>query len=50
MGLPLKSLHGFGVPAESYGFANKQSAPVNPAAVDRRPRCCVPVHLRDPSA
>jgi len=26
MGLPLKSLQGFGVPAESYGFANKQLA------------------------
>jgi hypothetical protein len=26
MGLPLKSLQGFGVPAESYGFANKRLA------------------------
>ena len=26
MGLPLKSLQGFGVPTESYGFANKQLA------------------------
>ena len=26
MGLPLKSLEGFGVPAESYGFANKRLA------------------------
>jgi len=26
MGLPLKPLQGFGVPAESYGFANKQLA------------------------
>jgi len=24
MGLPLKSLQGFGVPAESYGFASKR--------------------------
>jgi hypothetical protein len=26
VGLPLKSLQGFGVPAESYGFANKRLA------------------------
>jgi hypothetical protein len=26
MGLPLKSLQGFGIPAESYGFANKRLA------------------------
>jgi hypothetical protein len=26
MGLPLKPLQGFGVPTESYGFANKRLA------------------------
>ena len=31
MGLPLKSLRGFGVPAESYGFANRR------LAFDQRP-------------
>jgi nicotinate dehydrogenase subunit B len=44
MGLPLKSLQGFGVPAESYGFANKQLAwethPCSTAPRHCPPRTC----------
>jgi nicotinate dehydrogenase subunit B len=45
LGLPLKSLQGFGVPTESYGFANKQLAwetiaPLLDRASPRAPRIC----------
>jgi hypothetical protein len=48
MGMPLKPLHGFGVPAESYGFANKQLAwETIPPLLDRASPLRT-AHLRDP--
>jgi nicotinate dehydrogenase subunit B len=48
MGLPLKPLQGFGVPAESYGFANKQLAwETIPPLLDRASPLRT-AHLRDP--
>jgi hypothetical protein len=48
MGLPLKSLQGFGVPAESYGFANKRLAwETIPPLLDRASPLRT-AHLRDP--
>jgi nicotinate dehydrogenase subunit B len=41
-GLPLMSLQGFGVPAESYGFANKRLAWETVAPLLDRPRHCAP--------
>jgi CO/xanthine dehydrogenase Mo-binding subunit len=47
-GLPLKSLQGFGVPAESYGFANKRLAwETIPPLFDRASPLRT-AHLRDP--
>jgi CO/xanthine dehydrogenase Mo-binding subunit len=47
-GLPLKSLQGFGVPAESYGFANKRLAwETIPPLLDRASPLRT-AHLRDP--
>jgi hypothetical protein len=44
----LKSLQGFGVPAESYGFANKRLAwETTPPLVDRASPLRT-AHLRDP--
>jgi hypothetical protein len=46
MGLPPKSVRGFGVPAESYGFANKRLAlgddrrPARPCLAAAAPRIC----------
>jgi nicotinate dehydrogenase subunit B len=48
MGLPLKSLLGFGVPAESYGFVNKQLAWETVAPLLDRASPLHTVHLRDP--
>jgi nicotinate dehydrogenase subunit B len=48
MGLPLKSLQGFGVPAESYGFANKQLAWETVAPLLDRASPLRTAHLRDP--
>jgi CO/xanthine dehydrogenase Mo-binding subunit len=48
MGLPLKSLQGFGVPAESYGFANKQLAWETVAPSLDRASPLRTAHLRDP--
>ena len=48
MGLPLKSLQGFGVPAESYGFANKQLAWETIAPLLDRASPLRTAHLRDP--
>src|SRR5712692_9996035 len=48
MGLPLKSLQGFGIPAESYGFANKRLAwETIPPLLDRASPLRT-AHLRDP--
>jgi nicotinate dehydrogenase subunit B len=47
-GLPLKSLQGFGVPVESYGFANKRLAwETIPPLLDRASPLRT-AHLRDP--
>ncbi|HWZ67068.1 MAG TPA: molybdopterin cofactor-binding domain-containing protein, partial [Stellaceae bacterium] len=48
MGLPLKSLPGFGVPAESYGFTNKQLAWETIAPLLDRASPLRTAHLRDP--
>src|SRR6266404_5433309 len=48
MGLPLKSLQGFGVPAESYGFTNKRLAWETVAPLLDRASPLRTVHLRDP--
>jgi CO/xanthine dehydrogenase Mo-binding subunit len=48
MGLPLKSLQGFGVPAESYGFANKRLAWETVAPLLDRASPLRTAHLRDP--
>src|SRR5580704_7815978 len=48
MGLPLKSLQGFGVPTESYGFANKQLAKETIAPLLDRASPLRTAHLRDP--
>ena len=48
MGLPLKSLQGFGVPAKSYGFANKQLAWETIAPLLERASPLRTAHLRDP--
>jgi nicotinate dehydrogenase subunit B len=48
MGLPLKPLHGFGVPAESYGFANKRLAWETVAPLLDRASPLRTAHLRDP--
>ena len=48
MGLPLKSLQGFGVPAESYGFANQRLAWETIAPVLDRASPLRTAHLRDP--
>ena len=48
MGLPLKSLQGFGVPAESYGFANKQLASETIPPLLGRASPLRTAHLRDP--
>jgi nicotinate dehydrogenase subunit B len=47
MGLPLKSLQGFGVPAESYGFAKKQLAWETIAPLLDRASPLRTAHLRD---
>jgi hypothetical protein len=48
MGLPLKSSQGFGVPAESYGFTDKQLAwETIPPLLDRASPLRT-AHLRDP--
>jgi len=47
MGLPLKPLQGFGVPAESYGFANKQLAWETIAPLLDRASPLRTAHLRD---
>jgi nicotinate dehydrogenase subunit B len=46
-GLPLKSLQGFGVPAESYGFANKRLAWETVAPLLDRASPLRTAHLRD---
>jgi len=48
MGMPLKSLEGFGVPAESYGFANKLLAWETIAPLLDRAAPLRTAHLRDP--
>jgi nicotinate dehydrogenase subunit B len=48
MGLPLKPLQGFGVPAESYGFAAKQLAWETVAPLLDRASPLRTAHLRDP--
>src|SRR5882762_9910282 len=48
MGLPLKSLQGFGVPAESYGFASKQLAWETIAPLLARASPLRTAHLCDP--
>jgi nicotinate dehydrogenase subunit B len=48
MGLPLKSLQGFGVPTESYGFANKRLAWETIAPLLDRASPLRTAHLRDP--
>jgi CO/xanthine dehydrogenase Mo-binding subunit len=48
LGLPLKSLQGFGVPAESYGFANKRLAWETIAPLLERASPLRTAHLRDP--
>jgi CO/xanthine dehydrogenase Mo-binding subunit len=48
MGLPLKPLQGFGVPAESYGFANKLLAWETVAPLLERASPLRTAHLRDP--
>jgi CO/xanthine dehydrogenase Mo-binding subunit len=47
-GLPLKSLQGFGVPAESYGFSNKRLAWETIAPLLDRASPLRTAHLRDP--
>ena len=48
MGMPLKSFQGFGVPTESYGFANKRLAwETIPPLLDRASPLRT-AHLRDP--
>jgi nicotinate dehydrogenase subunit B len=47
-GLPLKPLQGFGVPAESYGFANKRLAWETVAPLLGRTSPLRTAHLRDP--
>jgi nicotinate dehydrogenase subunit B len=47
-GLPVKSLQGFGVPAESYGFANKRLAWETIAPLLDRASPLRTAHLRDP--
>jgi CO/xanthine dehydrogenase Mo-binding subunit len=47
-GLPLKSLQGFGVPSESYGFANKKLAWGTIAPLLDRASPLRTAHLRDP--
>jgi CO/xanthine dehydrogenase Mo-binding subunit len=47
-GLPLKSLQGFGVPSESYGFANKRLAWETIAPLLDRASPLRTAHLRDP--
>jgi nicotinate dehydrogenase subunit B len=47
-GLPLKSLQGFGVPAESYGFANKRLAWETISPLLDRASPLRTAHLRDP--
>jgi nicotinate dehydrogenase subunit B len=48
MGLPMKPLQGFGVPAESYGFANKRLAWGTIAPLLDRASPLRTAHLRDP--
>jgi nicotinate dehydrogenase subunit B len=48
MGYPLKSLQGFGVPAESYGFANKRLAWETVASLLDRASPLRTAHLCDP--
>jgi CO/xanthine dehydrogenase Mo-binding subunit len=48
LGMPLKSLQGFGVPAESYGFANKRLAWETIAPLLDRASPLRTAHLRDP--
>jgi len=48
MGMPLKSLQGFGVPDESYGFANKRLAWETIAPLLDRATPLRTAHLRDP--
>jgi CO/xanthine dehydrogenase Mo-binding subunit len=48
LGMPLKSLQGFGVPAESYGFANKRLAWETVAPMLDRASPLRTAHLRDP--
>jgi len=48
IGMPLKSLQGFGVPAESYGFANKRLAWETIAPLLDRASPLRTAHLRDP--
>ena len=48
MGLPLKPGDAFGVPDESYGFANKRLAGRPSRRCSTAPRRCAPSHLRDP--
>jgi nicotinate dehydrogenase subunit B len=48
MGLPLKPLQGFGVAAESYGFANKLLAWETVAPLLDRASPLRTAHLRDP--
>jgi CO/xanthine dehydrogenase Mo-binding subunit len=48
MGLPLKSLQGFGIPTESYGFANKRLAWETIAPLLDRASPLRTAHLRDP--
>ena len=48
MRLPLKPLQGFGVPAESYGFANKRLAWETVAPLLDRASPLRTAHLRDP--
>jgi hypothetical protein len=48
MGLPLKSLQGFGVPAESYGFANNLLACETVAPLRDRAWSLRTAHLRGP--
>jgi hypothetical protein len=47
-GLPLKSLQGFGVPAESYGFANRRLPWETVAPLLDRASPLRTAHLRDP--
>jgi nicotinate dehydrogenase subunit B len=48
MGVPLKPLQGFGVPAESHGFANKQLVWETVAPLLDRASPLRTAHLRDP--